>query len=136
MSSVGADAPRTGRVAIRHHRGDGRSGLLVTAAGGSAFRQEGKNAMSAPGTAPLRIGIIGSGFMAGFHLEAMQAVREVVIGGVHSPTREHRDGYARRVDAAGLGPCRSFTSVEALAGSEDIDAIWIAGPNDQRVAHI
>jgi predicted dehydrogenase len=92
--------------------------------------------MSAPDMAPLRIGIIGSGFMAGFHLQAMQAVRDAVISGVYSPTREHRDGYAGRVDAAGLGPCRGFTSVEALAGSEDIDAIWIAGPNDQRVAHI
>ena len=55
----------------------------------------GNNAVSAPGTAPLRVGIIGSGFMAGFHLQAMHAVRDAVIGGVYSPNREHRDGYAR-----------------------------------------
>jgi predicted dehydrogenase len=90
--------------------------------------------MSALGSAPLRIGMIGSGFMAGFHLQAMQGVRDAVIGGVFSPAREHREDYARRAGASGLGPCRSFASAEELAGSDDIDAIWVVSPNDERVA--
>lgn len=89
--------------------------------------------MGVTGRAPLRIGMIGSGFMARFHLQAMAGVRDAVIGGVFSPDREHREDYRRQVEGAGLGPCRSFASVGELAGSDDIDAVWVAGPNDQRV---
>ena len=92
--------------------------------------------MGAIGSAPLRIGMIGSGFMAGFHLQAMVGVRDAVIGGVFSPDQQRCEDFGRRADAAGLGPCRSFASVEELAGSDDIDAVWVVGPNDQRVAHM
>jgi predicted dehydrogenase len=92
--------------------------------------------MGMAGSAPLRIGIIGSGFMARFHLQAMVGVRDVMIGGVFSPDRQHREDYRRQVDAAGLGPCRGFESVGELAGADDIDAIWVVGPNDQRVTHM
>ena len=92
--------------------------------------------MGATGSAPLRIGMIGSGFMARFHLQAMVSVRDAVISGVFSPVQQRREDFCRRVDAAGLGPCRSFASAEELAGSDDIDAVWVVGPNDQRVAHL
>jgi predicted dehydrogenase len=92
--------------------------------------------MGETGSAPLRIGMIGSGFMAQFHLQAMIGVRDAVIGGVFSPDLQHREDYRRQVDAAGLGPCRGFASVSELAGSDDIDAIWVVGPNDQRVIHL
>jgi predicted dehydrogenase len=88
------------------------------------------------GNAPLRIGMIGSGFMARFHLQAMVGVRDAVIAGVFSPDQEHRDEFCRGVDAAGVGPCLSFASVEELAGSDEIDAVWVVGPNDQRVSHM
>jgi predicted dehydrogenase len=88
------------------------------------------------GSAPLRIGMIGSGFMARFHLQAMVGVRDAVIGGVFSPDPEHREDFRRQVDAAGLGPCRGFASAAELAGSDDVDAVWVVGPNDQRVAHV
>jgi len=94
---------------------------------------EGTDAVGVIGRAPLRIGMIGSGFMARFHLQAMAGVRDAVIGGVFSPDRERREDYRRQVEGAGLGPCRSFASVGELAGSDDIDAVWVAGPNDQRV---
>ena len=92
--------------------------------------------MDAVGSAPLRIGMIGSGFMARFHLQAMIGVRDAVIGGVFSSDLQHREDFRRRVDAAGLGPCRSFGSAEELAGSDDIDAVWVVGQNDQRIAHM
>jgi predicted dehydrogenase len=85
---------------------------------------------------PLRIGVLGSGFVAGFHLQAMVAVRDVVLAGVYSPTADHREDFARRAGDAGLGPCRAFSSVEELVGSEDIDAVWILGPNDTRLEHM
>jgi predicted dehydrogenase len=87
-------------------------------------------------TAPLRIGVLGSGFVARFHLQAMVAVRDVVVAGVYSPTADHREDFARRADEAGLGPCRAFSSVEELVRSEEIDAVWILGPNDTRLEHM
>ena len=52
--------------------------------------------MGATGSAPLRIGMIGSGFMARFHLEAMAGVRDAVIGGVFSPVEQRREDFAAR----------------------------------------
>src|SRR5215467_9727938 len=94
------------------------------------------DAMDVTRSSPLRIGMIGSGFMAGFHLEAMVGVRDAVIAGVFSPSEERREDFCRRVEEAGLGPCQSFGSIEELAGSDDIDALWVVGPNDQRVANM
>ncbi len=82
---------------------------------------------------PLRIGFLGSGFVARFHLQAFQSVRHAQIAAVFSPTAAHREAFARDVNAAGLGPCRAYASVAELAASEDVDAIWILSPNDVRV---
>jgi len=87
-------------------------------------------------TAPLRIGVLGSGFVARFHLQAMVAVRDVVVAGVYSPTADHREDFARSANEAGLGPCLAFSSVEELVRSEEIDAVWILGPNDTRLEHM
>ena len=82
----------------------------------------------------LRVGFQGSGFIADFHIQAMLGVRNVQIAGIYSPTAAHRDTFARKADAAGLGPCRAYESLEAMAGSGEVDAIWLLGPNDSRVA--
>jgi predicted dehydrogenase len=85
---------------------------------------------------PLRIGLIGSGFIAGFHLDALLGVRDVVVAGVFSPTPAHREALAQRADAMGLGPCRAYGSVGELASSGEVDAVWILGPNDTRLDHM
>jgi len=85
---------------------------------------------------PLRIGILGSGFMANFHLQAFVGVRNARIAGVFSPTAANREGFAARANALDLGPCIAYQSVEALAESPEIDAIWICGPNDTRLEHM
>ena len=41
--------------------------------------------------APLRVGLIGSGFIANFHLQALLSVRHVTVSGVYSPTAGHRE---------------------------------------------
>ena len=84
----------------------------------------------------LRIGLLGTGFVAHFHLQALQSVRHVQVTAAYSPNPEHRARFAAEVDAAGLGPCRAFGSVDELVGSDDIDAVWILGPNDTRLAHV
>lgn len=90
--------------------------------------------MSAPATVPvLRVGFLGSGFIADFHLQSMLGVRNVQVAGVYSPTAANAAAFAERANAAGLGPCRAYESLDALAASDEIDAIWILGPNDTRV---
>ena len=87
-------------------------------------------------TEPLRVGIVGSGFMANFHLQAFVGVRNARIAGVYSPTAAHREDFAARANALDLGPCAAFDSVEALVASPEIDAVWICGPNYTRLAHM
>jgi predicted dehydrogenase len=88
------------------------------------------------GGGPLRIGLLGSGFIANFHLQALLGVRDAQVTGVFSPTRANRETLAERANTMGLGPCRAHGSVEDLVASEDIDAVWILGPNDTRLDHM
>ncbi|MCG8691990.1 MAG: Gfo/Idh/MocA family oxidoreductase, partial [Minwuiales bacterium] len=81
----------------------------------------------------LRIGLIGSGFIAGFHLQSMIGVRNATVAGVYSPTAANREAMAARATEMGLGPARAFDSLEAMIGSGAVDALWILTPNDRRV---
>jgi predicted dehydrogenase len=83
--------------------------------------------------APLRIGMLGSGFIAHFHLQALLGVRHAQVTGVYSPTPANRDALAAQANALELGPCRAFDSLEAMLTSGEIDAIWMMNPNDTRL---
>jgi predicted dehydrogenase len=85
---------------------------------------------------PLRIGLLGSGFIANFHLQALLGVRDAEVSGVFSPTPAHREALANTADGMGLGPCKAYGSVEELVASEEVDAVWILGPNDTRLDHM
>src|SRR5437879_13150393 len=91
--------------------------------------------MASPSAGPLRIGLLGSGFIAHFHIQALLGVRDVQVAGVFSPTAAHRDALAAKADLLGLGPCGTFPSVEALAGSRASGAVRTRGPNHTRLAH-
>ena len=84
----------------------------------------------------LRIGLLGSGFIANFHLQALLGVRDAQVSGVFSPTRAHRETLANKANGMGLGPCKAYGSVEELVASDEVDAIWILGPNDTRLDHM
>src|SRR3546814_5809901 len=81
----------------------------------------------------LRIGLIGSGFIAKFHLQAMLGVRNCRVTGVYSRTPAKREGVAAQATEMGLGPCRAFPSIEAMIASGEVDALWILSPNDTRL---
>jgi predicted dehydrogenase len=83
--------------------------------------------------APLRIGFVGSGFIAKFHLKAFQSVRHAQITGVFSPTKTHREALAKALNEAELGPCTAHDTLEALLRAPDVDAIWLLAPNDRRL---
>src|SRR3954447_20141222 len=81
----------------------------------------------------LRIGFIGSGFIAHFHLQALLGVRNVVVTGVYSPRAERRDQFAKQVLELGLGLCVAYPSIEAMIGSGNVDAVWIVSVNHARL---
>src|SRR5947207_1495857 len=81
----------------------------------------------------LRIGLIGSGFIANFHLQALLSVRHVTVSGVYSPTAANREAIAAKANALELGPCRPFPSLEAMLISGEVDAVWIGVPNFVRL---
>ena len=63
---------------------------------------------------PRRIGLLGSGFIANFHLQALLGVRDAQVSGVFRPTRAHRATLANSANGMGLGPCKAYGSVEDL----------------------
>lgn len=82
---------------------------------------------------PLRIGFVGSGFIARFHVKSFQSVRHAQIAGVFSPTPANRAALALAVNEAELGPCRAHDTLDGLLNDPEIDAIWLLAPNDQRL---
>ena len=83
--------------------------------------------------APLRIGMIGAGFNARFHIQSLINVRDVVLGGVSSRTTKSAQelaDYARSID---VGNATVFAEHEELAASSDVDAVWINCPNHVRI---
>ena len=82
---------------------------------------------------PLRIGFVGSGFIAHFHLKSFESVRNAQITGVFSATPAKRKAFADAVNAAEIGPCTAYETLDALLCAPDIDAIWVLAPNDVRL---
>ncbi|MBB6467867.1 putative dehydrogenase [Aminobacter lissarensis] len=81
----------------------------------------------------LRVGFVGSGFIADFHLKGMLGVRNVDVTGVFSRKAENRARFANRVAELGLGECTSHDSLESLVNADNVDAIWILSPNHTRL---
>jgi predicted dehydrogenase len=88
--------------------------------------------MNAP-LAQLRIGFVGAGFVARFHLQALVGVRHCSVAGVWSPTPARRQSFAHLANELDLGPCRAFDSLDAMLASGTIDAIWLCNPNYARL---
>jgi len=89
--------------------------------------------MTSPTLPVLRIGFIGSGFMARFHLQSLTGVRNAVVTGVFSTTAARREAFAAEAERLDLGPCKAYGSIEAMLASGEVDAVWIANPNYARL---
>jgi len=94
--------------------------------------------MSAAGRASARLGIglVGSGFNAGFHLQAFRAVRDADVRGVWSPDPARAAAAAARARALDVGDAKPRGSITEMVADPEIDAIWIAGPNHRRVENV
>ena len=83
----------------------------------------------------LRIGLLGTGFVAQFHLQALLAVRNVEVAGIYGRTLDLRDAAVQRANDTGLGLCRGYESIEQMVADEErIDAVWILRQNFVRLA--
>lgn len=89
--------------------------------------------MNHPQLPTLRIGFVGAGFMANFHLASLTGVRNVVVTGVYSPRPARREAFADKVRSLDLGPCAAYPTLEAMLTSGEVDAVWIVNPNHARL---
>ena len=93
--------------------------------------------MSQPAsTGRLGIGLIGSGFNAGFHLQAFRAVREADVLGVWSPDPKKASAAAARAREFDVGQAKPYASIGEMIADPAIEALWISGPNHRRVENV
>jgi predicted dehydrogenase len=86
--------------------------------------------------ARLGIGIIGSGFNARFHLEALVGVRDVDVVGLWSPNQTHAASTAELARRLELGPAKVYSSISEMVADPAVHAIWLCGPNHARVENV
>ena len=84
----------------------------------------------------LGVGLVGSGFNAGFHLQAFRAVRDADVRGVWSPNPERAAAAAARARALDVGEAKAYASISDMVADPAIDALWLSGPNHKRVENI
>jgi predicted dehydrogenase len=84
----------------------------------------------------LGIGIIGSGFNAGFHLQAFTAVRDAEVRGVWSPNARNAAAAAALARRLDVGEARPFRSIAKMVADPGIDALWLCGPNHARIENV
>lgn len=70
----------------------------------------------------LRVGCIGTGFIAGRHLAALAAMPDVEVVAVADPDIERAQAAAGRVAA------RAYGDGLTLLATEDLDAVWLCVP--------
>ncbi len=85
---------------------------------------------------PLGVGFIGSGFVTRFHIQSFVAVRDADVRGIWSPNARHAEEAASLARERGVGEARAFDSIGAMVSDSSIDAIWICGPNHERIANM
>lgn len=77
----------------------------------------------------LKIGMVGAGFVAGFHERALQSVRGAELAGVTAP--KGAEALAKRAREDGLGKTEVFENVEKLCNAVDVACIF--APNFARL---
>jgi predicted dehydrogenase len=84
----------------------------------------------------LGVGIVGSGFIARFHILAWQSVRGADITAICSSNTETAAELAELTRRLGLGDPRIHTDPAELARDRAVDAIWLCSPNHVRVEQV
>jgi predicted dehydrogenase len=84
----------------------------------------------------LRIGFVGSGFVARFHAQAFASVRNAEITALMSRNEASARQLADFCRALGVGEPAVYTDLRAMMRNAPIDAIWLLSPNYLRVEQI
>jgi predicted dehydrogenase len=77
----------------------------------------------------LKLGIVGAGFVANFHVRALRQVRSMEVHGIHA--LKGAEALSAVVQKWGLGPGKVYTSIAEMANH--VDAIAVYAPNFARV---
>jgi len=84
----------------------------------------------------LGIGFVGSGFNARFHIQSFTGVRDADVLGVWSPNSRNASATAALARRLEVGDAKAYRSIRAMVADPRIDAIWLCGPNQARVANV
>jgi len=79
------------------------------------------------------VGIIGSGFIANFHVRSWQGVRHgdiVAIAARNPVTGSQLASLCRELD---VGDPKVYDDIRAMVRQSDVDAVWVTVPNHIRV---
>lgn len=79
-----------------------------------------------PADRPVRIGVVGTSWIASAFVEAARTVAGIEIAAVCSRSAASADRFADR-----LGIPVRFTDLEALGAAADLDAAYVASPNSE-----
>jgi predicted dehydrogenase len=82
------------------------------------------------------VGIVGSGFIAHFHVMAWQSIRNADITAICSRNIKTAEGLADLVRELGVGDPRIYTDPAELARDPQVDAVWLCSPNFLRVEQV
>jgi predicted dehydrogenase len=84
----------------------------------------------------LGIGFVGSGFNARFHIQSLTSVREADVRGVWSPNEKNAASTAALAREHDVGEARPYKSIRDMVADPAINALWLCGPNQARIANI
>ena len=84
----------------------------------------------------LGIGFVGSGFNARFHVQSFTGVRDADVRGVWSPNQENAASTAALARELDVGEARPYKSIRDMVADPAINALWLCGPNQARIANI
>jgi predicted dehydrogenase len=72
----------------------------------------------------IRVGIIGSGYIADFHAKAVQAIEGMELSAVVSPNRDKAERFASRYNIESI-----FTDFDTFFLDQPVDMVVLATPN-------
>jgi predicted dehydrogenase len=84
----------------------------------------------------LGIGFVGSGFNARFHVQSFTGVRDADVRGVWSPNEANAASTAALAREHEVGEARPYKSIRDMIADPAINALWLCGPNQARIANI
>jgi predicted dehydrogenase len=77
----------------------------------------------------LGVGLVGSGFISGFHVESWRGVRHADITGIASRNQGTATALADRCRATGVGDPFVTADLAELVRNPKVDAVWVGVPN-------